>query len=62
MDEAILLSDRVVVLSDRPARVVADIDVGLARPRTAGLVADALFAEYRADVLAALERGHRRNA
>ncbi|MGB9374377.1 MAG: ABC transporter ATP-binding protein [Jiangellales bacterium] len=62
VDEAILLSDRVVVLSDRPARVVADIDVGLARPRTAGLVADALFAEHRAEVLAALERGHRRNA
>jgi ABC-type nitrate/sulfonate/bicarbonate transport system ATPase subunit len=62
VDEAILLSDRVVVLSDRPARVVADIAVGLPRPRTAGLVADAGFAEHRAEVLDALERGHRRSA
>jgi NitT/TauT family transport system ATP-binding protein len=32
--EAILIADRVVVLSPRPARVVADIPVELARPRT----------------------------
>jgi NitT/TauT family transport system ATP-binding protein len=32
--EAILIADRVVVLSPRPARVVADIPVELARPRS----------------------------
>ena len=33
VEEALLLSDRVVVFSPRPARVVADLPVALKRPR-----------------------------
>ena len=59
VDEALLLSDRVVVLSDRPARVVADVEVTLPRPRDAMTVAGEAFGSLRAEVLDALRAGHR---
>jgi NitT/TauT family transport system ATP-binding protein len=36
VEEAILLADRVLVLSPRPGQVVAELDVALARPRVRG--------------------------
>ena len=43
VDEAILLSDRVVVLSRRPGRIRADFEVPLARPRIADQLTSAEF-------------------
>lgn len=54
VEEALLLADRVVVLSERPARIVADLAVDFARPRPAALVSDPAFVARRAELLTAL--------
>jgi NitT/TauT family transport system ATP-binding protein len=48
--EAVYLSDRVVVVSARPSRVVADLPIALPRPRTPGMRFTAAFNEYVRDV------------
>jgi ABC-type nitrate/sulfonate/bicarbonate transport system ATPase subunit len=53
--EALLLGDRVVVLSPRPARVVTTLCVDLPRPRVRRvLVGDPAFAELERRALEAL--------
>ena len=56
VEEALLLSDRVVVLSPRPAHVVAEVDSPFARPRAPELVADPGFVARKAELLRALAR------
>lgn len=53
--EAIFLSDRVVVLSARPGRIVDIVRVDLPRPRDAAVKRTPRFFEIETEVLAALE-------
>ncbi|MDH4144502.1 MAG: ABC transporter ATP-binding protein [Acidimicrobiia bacterium] len=55
VDEALLLSDRVHVLSPRPATLRDSIDVPFERPRSPGLVTHPTFVQLKARVLDALE-------
>jgi ABC-type nitrate/sulfonate/bicarbonate transport system ATPase subunit len=54
VEEALLLADRVVVLSPRPGRVVVEVPSPWARPRDPGLVLDPTFVAAKADLLEAL--------
>jgi ABC-type nitrate/sulfonate/bicarbonate transport system ATPase subunit len=51
VEEAVFLADRVIVLSARPGRTVAEFEIGLARPRS---VTDPDLARLRGEALEAL--------
>ncbi|HET7738964.1 MAG TPA: ABC transporter ATP-binding protein, partial [Tepidiformaceae bacterium] len=44
--EAVLLSDRVLVMTGRPGRIRAEVTIHLDRPRTLEMDADPRFREY----------------
>lgn len=58
VDEALWLADRLVILSPRPARIVADLAIPLARPRQQSTFADRTFTALKQAVLAALKGEH----
>jgi NitT/TauT family transport system ATP-binding protein len=60
IDEAVLLSDRVVVMSPRPGTVALTVDIDLPRPRTADLRYDPRFVEFSHRLRSAIEQGRRR--
>ncbi|MEJ6405123.1 ABC transporter ATP-binding protein [Yoonia sp. 2307UL14-13] len=55
VEEAVLLSDRVLVLSARPTHVVADIPISFTAPRDAKLLEEAVFQDASRKIFAALE-------
>ena len=54
IDEALFLADRILVLSQRPARIVADLRVTLPRPRDDETTTDAQFVDIKRRCLALL--------
>jgi NitT/TauT family transport system ATP-binding protein len=58
IDEAVLLADRVVVMSPRPGRVAGIVPIDLAQPRTATTREDPRFFELVTEVREALHLGH----
>ncbi|MEM9395579.1 MAG: ABC transporter ATP-binding protein [Pseudomonadota bacterium] len=55
--EAILLSDRVVVFSPRPAQVLEDVDVPLAHPRCSDMISTDVYEAAFTKISAALAKG-----
>jgi NitT/TauT family transport system ATP-binding protein len=54
IQEAVFLSDRVLVMTDRPGRIAADVPVHLPRPRDWDVLQDAAFAEIAGRVRGAI--------
>lgn len=51
IDEAILLSDRVLIMSAGPGRILKDLQVNLPRPRSSAIVAEAAYLALKRDCL-----------
>ena len=55
INEAVLLSDRIIVMSPRPGRVLEDVAVALPRPRKIAMVNTTDFGDYAQRVRALLD-------
>ena len=58
ISEAVFLSTRVLVMSDRPGRIVGDFEIPFDYPRNEELRYDPLFAELSGTISQALRDGH----
>ncbi len=58
IDEAILLADRVCVMSARPGRITCDIPIMLARPRSLDALTTPEFIGFKAQIMAEMRGPH----
>src|SRR2546428_1433292 len=58
IDEAVYLSDRVVVMAARPGRVIADISIALRRPRPLSVKRTPEFARYAEQIWGLIASQH----
>jgi len=56
IDEAVFLSDRIVVMSASPGRIIADIPVRLPRPRSQDLLTEPAFIALKRECLALIRQ------
>ncbi len=54
IDEAIYLSDRIYMISDRPGRIIMETPVELPRPRSRAVVTSPLFLSYKQKLMGTL--------
>ena len=59
IDEAILLADRVCVMTARPARIGREIAIALPRPRSIDNLTSPEFTRYKAEIMAEMRSAHR---
>ncbi len=57
IEEALFLADRILVLSEKPASVVAEFKVGFARPRSENITLTEEFLQYKKDIYKVLKKG-----
>ena len=58
INEAVWLADRVMVMSQRPGRIISDVLVDLPRPRTLEMIYSPRFGAIAAQVRGLIERPH----
>ncbi len=58
IDEAILLADRICMMSARPGRIIREIAVDLPRPRSIGSLTSTAFMAYKSEIMAEMKIAH----
>jgi NitT/TauT family transport system ATP-binding protein len=62
IDEAVFLSDRVLVMTARPGKIKEDLAIGIERPRTFEVFSEPAFFEYKAHLLKSVREESLRSA